>query len=57
MVEPPELADVIDTNQIIQKYLPKQTYIDKILKIILRKVLERYSPPSYSQGDTGRTLE
>ena len=40
LVEPPELADLIDTNQIIQKYLPKQTDIDKILKIIQRKVLK-----------------
>ena len=40
VIEPPELADLIDTNQIIQKCLPKQTYINKILKVIQRKVLE-----------------
>ena len=40
MVEPPELAYLFDTNQIVQKYLPKQTDIDKILKIIQRKVLK-----------------
>ena len=40
MVEPPELADVTNINQIIQKYLPKQTDIDKILKIIQRKVFK-----------------
>ena len=34
LLEPPELADVINTNNIVQKYLPKQTDIDKILKII-----------------------
>ena len=40
LMEPPELVDLIDTNQIIQKYLPKQTDIDKILKVIQRKVLK-----------------
>ena len=36
----PELADLINTNNIVQKYLPKQTDIDEILKIIQRKVLK-----------------
>ena len=40
LIEPPELADLIDTNQIIQKHFPKQTDIDKILKVIQRKVLK-----------------
>ena len=40
LLEPPELADLINTNNIIQKYLPKQTDIDKILKIKKRKVLK-----------------
>ena len=39
LLEPPELADLVNTKNIIQKYLPKQTDIDKILKIIQRKVL------------------
>ena len=34
LVEPPELADLVNTDNIVQKYLPKQTDIDKILKII-----------------------
>ena len=34
LVEPPELADLVHTNNTVQKYLPKQTDIDKILKII-----------------------
>ena len=34
LVEPPELADLVDTNNIVQKYIPNQTDIDKILKII-----------------------
>ena len=40
LVEPPELTDLVDTNNIVQKYLPKQTDIDKILKIIQRKILK-----------------
>ena len=39
LLEPPELADLINTNNIVQQYLPKQTNIDKILKTIQRKVL------------------
>ena len=37
--KPPELKDLIDTSKLIQKFLPKQTDIDKILDIIKRKVL------------------
>ena len=32
--EPQQLKDLIDTTKLIQKYLPKQTDIDKILDII-----------------------
>ena len=35
-----ELADLIDTGNLIHKFLPKQTDIDKILHIIKRKVLK-----------------
>ena len=38
--DPQELTDLIDTTKLIQKYLPKQTDIDKILDIIKRKVLK-----------------
>ena len=38
--EPIELNDSIDTNNIVQRYLLKQTDIDKILEIIKRKVLK-----------------
>ena len=34
------MADLINTNNLVQKYLPKQTDIDKILKIIERKVIK-----------------
>ena len=38
--EPQELKDLIDITNVIQKFLPKQTDIDKILEIIKRKVLK-----------------
>ena len=38
--EPHELKDLIDTTKLIQKFLPKQMDIDKILDIIKRNVLK-----------------
>ena len=38
--EPKELRDLINKGNIIHKYLPKQTDIDRILEIIQRKVLK-----------------
>ena len=38
--EPQELTDLIDASKLIQKYLPRQMDIDKILDIIKRKVLK-----------------
>ena len=35
--EPQELKDLIDTTKLIQKFLPNQKDIDKILDIINRK--------------------
>ena len=40
MQEPQELTDLINTTKLIQKYLPKETDIDKILDIMKRKVLK-----------------
>ena len=37
---PEELNDLINTDNLIQKVLPKQADIDKILKVIQRKVLK-----------------
>ena len=37
--DPPELEDLTDTSKLIQKFLPKQADIDKILDIIKSKVL------------------
>ena len=45
LVEPPELTDIVDTDKIVQKYLPKQTDIDKILKYIQRKVMKETHLP------------
>ena len=38
--EPQELKDLIDTTKLIQKFLPKQMDVDKILDIKKRKVLK-----------------
>ena len=38
--EPTELKDLVDTTNLIQKFLPKQADIDKILYVIERKVLK-----------------
>ena len=39
--EPKDIGDFINKGNLIQKILPKQTDIDKILKVIQRKVLKR----------------
>ena len=38
--EPTELKDLTDTTRLIQKFLPKQMDIDKIIDVIKRKVLK-----------------
>ena len=38
--EPQELTDLVNTSKLVQKYLPKQTDIYKILDIIKRKMLK-----------------
>ena len=43
--EPHELTDLVDTSKMVQKFLPKQTDIDKILDIIRRKVLKGTNLP------------
>ena len=37
---PQELVGLVNTTMLVQKYLPRQTDIDKILDIIKRKVLK-----------------
>ena len=39
-LDPKELNNLINTGKLIQKFLPKQADIDKILKVIQRKVLK-----------------
>ena len=54
LVEPPELTDLVDTDKIVQNYLPKQTDIDKILKVIQRKVLKgTHLPITIKEIQTG----
>ena len=38
--DPKELNDLINMGKLIQKFLPKQADVDKILKVIQRKVLK-----------------
>ena len=38
--EPQELSNLVNTSKLVQKYLPRQVHIDKILDIIKRKVLK-----------------
>ena len=38
--EPLELQGLVDTGKLVQKFLSKQANIDKILKIIQRKILK-----------------
>ena len=37
---PQELIDLVNTTKLVQKYLPRQMNIDRILDIIKRKVLK-----------------
>ena len=54
IVNPPELIDLVNTERIIQKYLPKQTDIDRILKVIQRKVLKgTYIPLTIKEIQAG----
>ena len=52
--EPQELKDLIDTTKLIQKFLPKQVDIDKILDIIKKKSFKGYSLTPCHQRNTNR---
>ena len=56
IVDPPELIDLVNTERIVQKHLPKQTDIDKILKVIQRKVLKGTHPLNHKR-DPSRIFE
>ena len=38
--QPQELTNLVNTSKLVQKYLPRQADVDKILDIIKRKVLK-----------------
>ena len=42
---PKRLKDIIDMNNLVQKYLPKQMDIDKLLHVIQRKLLKNTHLP------------
>ena len=54
--EPQNWKDVVDATKLIQKYLPKQTDIDKILDIIKKKSFEGNAFAPYYQRDPSRLL-
>ena len=47
--KPKELGDLVNKGNIIHKYLPKQTDINRILEIIQRKVLKGIDLPVCSE--------
>ena len=52
--EPQELASLINTGKLVQKFLMKQADIDKILKIIQRKVLKgKHLPVTVKERQAG----
>ena len=52
-----ELKDLIYSTKLIQKFLPKQTGIDKILDIIKRKVLKGTHLPLTIKENTSRLFK
>ena len=54
--EPQELDSLVNMGRLIQKFLPKQADIDKILKVIQRKVLNGMHLPVTIKEIPGRIL-
>ena len=52
--EPYKIKDLIDTSKLVQKFLPKQMDIYKILDFIKRKVQKRYTLTAHHQRDPSR---
>ena len=48
--EPPELLGLVNTGKLVQKILPKQADIDKILKVIQRNVVKGTHLPVTVKG-------
>ena len=55
-MDPPELTDLVNIEKIVQKYLPKQADIDKILKVIQRKVLKGQTSSYNHKRDPSRDI-
>ena len=52
--KPQELNSLVNTGRLVQKCLPKQADIDKILKVIQRKVLKgMHSPVTIKELQAG----
>ena len=54
---PKRLKDIIDTGNLIPKFLPRQTDIDRILHFIQRKVLKGTHLPVEIKGNSSRLFE
>ena len=50
------MEGLVNTGKLVQKFLPKQADIDKILKIIQRKILKGTHLAIKNKGNTGRYL-
>ena len=51
---PQELTDLVNTTKLVQKYLPRQADIDKILNVIKRKLLKgTYLPLTIKEIQAG----
>ena len=53
---PQEQTDVVNTTKLVQKYLPRQVDIDRILEVIKRKVLKGTHLPFTIKENTSRLL-
>ena len=53
--EPYELTDLIDTTKLIQKFLPKQTDIDKYCRYFKKKGFKRYTFTPHHQRNSSRS--
>ena len=52
LLEPPELVDLINTNNIVQKYLPKQHRYRQNLDNYTKESIEGYTSPCNNKGHT-----
>ena len=56
LMDPPELTDLVNTERIVQKYLPKQADIDKILSHTKKSVKRNTSSHNHKR-DPSRIFE